>query len=325
MEAKMLRCRMGYFIGGLVMTLVVMALVPSSSAWAQVETSRASWLLDRGQSSDFALAGQLFEQGEIGGGNDQPLELENENIGSGGSGAWPILMSLVLPGAGEAYLGYKRGYAMAAVDILAWTQVSKFHKEGGDIRDEYIAFADAHYSDELLVHAYFTGGHPQDGQQLRTEQGLRYFDGVEPMVDTGDLGNLPLYVSKDDDFREYYENLGKWDQFIFGWDDYTRPDLDTEWSGTYDRAVDLQYPWVSRNREAYRVMRGESNDAYKSRDRWLYVNIGLRLFSVMQVAYLQGLLGGGPDANLEVAGHTVGFSAVPMGVRSGAVSASVSF
>ena len=53
-------------------------------------------------------------------------------------------------------------------------------------------------------------------------------------------------------------------------------------------------------------MRDASNDAYKSRDRYLYLNIGLRVFSVLQVAYLQGLLGGGEPGNgLQVAGHDV--------------------
>jgi len=307
-----------------VLLMMVMTLTPNSTAWAQVETSRSSWLLGRSQSSDFALTGQRFEQSEIGGGSDGAIEFDSAEVGTGTSGAWPILMSLVLPGAGEAYLGYKRGYVMAALDIFAWTQVAKYDSEGGEIRDEYIAFADAHYTDELLVAGYAPGGSPLDSF-YREDQGAVYFPTVGPISSVDELGALPLYVTKDDDFREYYENLGKWDQFIFGWDDYVRPDDYPGYNPTGERAIDLQQPWVSLNREAYRIMRGESNDAYKSRDRWLYVNIGLRLVSVMQVAYLQGLLGGGPDSQLEVAGHTVGFSAVPMGARSGAVSATVSF
>jgi hypothetical protein len=55
------------------------------------------------------------------------------------------------------------------------------------------------------------------------------------------------------------------------------------------------------------------------------MNIGLRVFSVVQVAYLQGLLGGGPARELEVAGHAVEIQAAPMGLSSGSVSARVSF
>ncbi len=330
----MLRQKNNKCLFGWVLVMLVLAMVPVSAVWAQsslspgiwdeTETSRASWLMGRTAAADFALTGQRFEQSEIGGGNDQSLEFDTATSGTGTSGAWPILMSLVLPGAGEAYLGYKRGYAMVALDIFAWTQVAKYDSEGGEIREEYIAFADEHYSDELLVSGYFPGDYPIDSG-YRRGQGALYFPSVGSISSVDELGALPLYVTKDDDFREYYENLGKWDQFIFGWDDYVRPDDYPGYTPTGDRNPDLLQPWVSRNREAYRIMRGESNDAYKKRDRWLYVNIGLRLFSVMQVAYLQGLLGGGPDSDLEIAGHTVGFSAVPMGVRSGAVSASVSF
>jgi hypothetical protein len=72
-------------------------------------------------------------------------------------------------------------------------------------------------------------------------------------------------------------------------------------------------------------MRDQSNDAYKKRDRWLYVNIGLRVFSVIQSAYLSGLLGGDPGEDLEVAGHTVQIIAQPAGWSKGALAATVSF
>ncbi len=310
-------------IGSLVVTALV-ALLPATPVMAD-EGSRAAWLMGRGQLEDLALTGQRFEQSEFGSKRDESVEVSGlEPVGLGMSGALPVLMSLVLPGAGEVAMGYKRGYVMAAADIFAWTQVSKYHDEGGDLRDEYIAFADAHYSDDLLVAGYYPGGAPIDSG-YRDGQGELYFPAVGPISSVDELDRLPLYVTKEDDFREYYENLGKWDQFIFGWDDYIRPDDYPGYTPTGDRAVDLQQPWVSANRELYRVMRGESNDAYKTRDRWLYMNIGLRMVSVLQVAYLQGLLGGGPAQDLKVAGHTVEIQAAPSGLYRGSVSARVSF
>jgi len=65
-----------------VLLMMVMTLTPNSTAWAQVETSRSSWLLGRSQSSDFALTGQRFEQSEIGGGSDGAIEFDSaEEIG----------------------------------------------------------------------------------------------------------------------------------------------------------------------------------------------------------------------------------------------------
>ena len=112
-------------------------------------------------------------------------------------GAWPVLMSLILPGAGEVAIGYKRGYFMAAADIFAWTQVAKYDSDGEDLRTEYIAFADEHYSDSDLVLAYTSG----DGG-YREDQGALYFPTVGPINDIDELGNLS-------GIAELYLNLGK--------------------------------------------------------------------------------------------------------------------
>ncbi len=311
-------------IGCLVVTAAV-AVIPTDQALAAEETGRAAWLMGRTQLADLALTGQRFEQSEIGGSGGEAVEVPGlEQRGGGMSGAWPVLMSLILPGAGEVAIGYKRGYFMAAADIFAWTQVAKYDNEGGDLRDDYIAFADAHYSDELLVDGYSTS-HTTVAGEYRDGEGDIYFNISDPIEDVSDLHNLSLYVSKEDDFREYYENLGKWDQFIFGWDDYRSPLQETDLTYTGFRDPDLLQPGVSVHRGEYRIMREESNDAYKKRDRWLYANIGLRVFSVLQVAYLQGLLGGGPAGELEVSGHKIEFEATPMGLYRGTLAAKVSF
>ena len=268
------------------------------------DTERIAWLLKRDSLESLALTGQRFEQGEIGGGGGS-LEITeiSEPTGRKKSG-WPVLFSLILPGAGEASMGYTRGYFMMAADILAWTQVSKYHNDGADIKEEYIAFADAHYSDELLLEGYRDGGtDPERSGEADIYFATITLDNNFNTVD--DLHNLPLYVTKEDDFREYYENLGKWDQFIFGWDDYTRASIEYTDIGYVPTMTlaDLQHPWVSENREEYRLMRDASNDAYKTRDRWLYVNIGLRVFSVIQSAYLSGILGGAPAEDLDACSH----------------------
>ncbi|MCP4293063.1 MAG: hypothetical protein GY780_14650 [bacterium] len=287
--------------------------------------ARASWLLRHDSLETQALTGLNFDQGEIGtsGGAGYEMESESEYNSGGASAGLSMLASAVLPGLGEAVMGHKRGYLMMAVDIFAMTQAYGAHQDGEDLRDDYYAFADAHYTDERLVEGY----NPASTDQERSGEGALYFPGIEPVTDVSELHNLPLYVTPDEDFREYYENLGKWDQFIFGWDDYQRasvdrPEYDYEPTNTIS---DLRQPWVSQNRETYRSMRVESNDSFKKRDRWMYVNIGMRVFSVLQVAYLQGMLGGGPENKFEVAGHPVEFIAQPMGMTKGVLMTKVSF
>lgn len=222
-------------------------------------------------------------------------------------------------------LGYKRGYVMMALDLFAWTRVSKYHSDGGDLREDYYDFADKYYSDERLVVAYQLA--PLDPNDPRAGMGAIYFPSYGYIESVEELVNLPLYVTVEADRREYYENLGKWDQFVFGWDDFVSPYDYAGYIPTDDPRIDLEQPWVSDNREIYRKMRAESNDAFKTRDRWLYVNIGLRIFSVLQTAYLQGLLGGGGDdgESLSISGHDVSFHAQPLGLYRGALAASVSF
>lgn len=306
----------------------VLTVLLGAAAGAHADTaalSRASWLLERAEGAG-PLDTRLF-QGEIGG---APRAAADEPTGTGGSVALKVLASAVLPGAGEALSGHKRGYLMMAVDIFAWTRVAKYHGDGDDLSDAYYAFADLHYTDQKLWKAYASGLQPNDPDYNELfGEGAYYFPGVGDMNNVNDLDNLSLYVSKEDDRREYYENLGKWDQFIFGWDDYLNPRAHAAAFGytpadPTNAISDLRQPWVSLNREIYRDMRADANDAYAKRDRWLYVNIGLRVFSVFQTAWLNGLLGGGDDG-MAVLGHEVKVAATPTGPYSGTVHAALSF
>jgi len=313
-------------VGSLALVLAMMLSFSFGLASTDGET-RAAWLFQRADLENSALTGMSFQQAGLDysadGGGGYTMN-SNEKSGIGGNAGITMLASAVLPGAGEALMGHKRGYLMMALDIFAWTQVVKYGNEGEDLRQDYYDFADAHYTDANLVEGY----NPSSTDIDRGGEGAIYFPDVGPINDESELENLPLYVTVEADRREYYENLGKWDQFIFGWDDYQRASIDRA-EFDYEPTMtisDIRQPWVSVNREKYRTMRIASNDAYKNRDRWLYVNIGMRVFSVMQVAFLQGLLGGGEDANyLEVSGHQVEFIAQPYGFNRGTVAAKVSF
>lgn len=304
------------------------AAADSAAPAAEMTTGRAAWLLERAALHDLPLTGVKAAGDEIGGGAaaGEPAAVTMEG-GAKRGGAVPVLASLVLPGAGEAMLGHKRGYFMMALDILAWTQVAAKHADGEDLREAYYAYADEHYSDANLLQAFVENSSDIE----RDGVGLHYFPNVGAMVDLSDLDQLPLYVTAEEDRREYYENLGKWDQFVFGWDDFVNPLFREGYTPTNDPKIDLGQPWVSEHREIYRQMRDESNDAFKSRDRWLYVNIGLRLVSVVQTAWLGGLLGGDDGgfedggSRLSLGGHEVRLIARPHGLRRATLAAAVSF
>ena len=285
---------------------------------------QTGWLLRQADLEVARLTGELPAdtrdyQSDFAGGSEP-------YVSSGGkSPALPMLMSLVLPGAGELYLGHKRGFLMIALDAAAWYGGISAAKDGDEKSDEYYGYADEHWFEEKLDAGYDQAY--QDRPDANFDYTYMVGDGTDYFRVDG-YQNLPLWVSKEDDRREYYENLGKWDQFVFGWDDYTDP---REFLETEDIDIaNLQDPRTSEHREVYRAMRKEANDAYARQDRFLYLNIGLRVFSVLQVAYLEGLLfggggGGGDEAKLQIGSHQVDFTVAPVGFSRGVIGATVSF
>lgn len=108
---------------------------------------------------------------------------------------------------------------------------------------EPYAFADAHWSERRLACAF----DPTCPYEYLAGYGREYFPDVMHYTE------LPLWVPRHVDESEYYENMARWDQFVFGWDDFVRPE---ELSGyDPDAGLDnLQLPGISVHREQYREL-----------------------------------------------------------------------
>ncbi|HOX26256.1 MAG TPA: hypothetical protein PLL30_06665 [Candidatus Krumholzibacteria bacterium] len=309
--------------------IVLGALLTAGAAPAAA--GQSGWLLRQADLEVARLTGDLPADGRDWqtdlGGSSRPAETGTRRS----SAVVPMLMSLAVPGAGELYLGHKRGYLQIALDAASWYLAFDAADKGDQKESEYYAYADAHWFEEKLDAAYDAAYLQRPDANFDYSQvvgvGTEYFD--YNIYDNPDTG-LPLWVSRDADRREYYENLGKWDQFVFGWDDFTDPrvflgldpdDIDT---------ANLDDPRTSAHRETYRAMRKESNDYYNKRDRYIYLSIAFRVFSVVQVAYLEGLLfgggsNGGESSKLEIGGHQVDVFVEPIGYTRGVIGATVSF
>jgi hypothetical protein len=182
---------------------------------------------------------------------------------------WPVLYSALVPGVGELTMGYeKRGIALIALDVLAWTGYFVKHDEGMDERDEYEAFADQYWTERKFI-----DDHPL--VYPLQDQTLEYLEeqGQAVSGSGGDwwTGYIP-YVSKEEDKQHYYENLGKYDWFVSGWSDY-------------DPTID---PPVAESalREQYRAMRGESNDDLDDANSFIWVSLAARVFSIAETAII---------------------------------------
>jgi hypothetical protein len=180
-----------------------------------------------------------------------------------GSGAsyLPVLFSFLVPGTGELYLGhYVRGGLLLGAEITAWVGYAHYHNQGLDKRAEYEAFADAHWDYDRWI-----------DEHLATE-GL-----VDPTFEELDsIGQYHwdqwpgyhTYYSKEEERQNYYETIGKYDWFISGWED---------WDGSsHDTSL----------RTTYRGMRIDSNDDFDTADKFIYLSVATRVFSLIDTYLL---------------------------------------
>ena len=186
----------------------------------------------------------------------------------GGSGKYlPVLFSALMPGTGELYLGYKwRGAALITLEVAAWAGYFYYRNQGLDSRDSYEAFADQYWSTSKWI-----DHHPSvyPGNLSTPEQ----MDSVGMEQSSGEWPGFIPWVSKEEDKQHFYENIGKYDWYISGWQDYIPTD-----SGEFMTDTAL--------RDQYREMRKESNDQLDRADTFIYVSLGVRVFSIVETLFL---------------------------------------
>jgi hypothetical protein len=140
-----------------------------------------------------------------------------------------FVYSLLIPGTGELYAGSKlRAAIFLGADVTLWALYFHYHGQGTDKESEYRDFADLHWSEEdyisWLVQEY--------GITSDTEP---YY--VDSLTGERDYFSHHLPSSKT---GQYYEMIGKYQQFSYGWDDFANSN--------------------SVDREIYLYMRHNAND-----------------------------------------------------------------
>lgn len=170
-----------------------------------------------------------------------------------------FLMSLVIPGAGEYYAGApKRGTGFLAVEAASWTTFGLLTSKGNDRKAKFRAFADAHWDIDEYMHwrtSYATYGDTTHSLPFKDDQDRSHYESTYP----GQPGRGPEI-----DAQQYYELVGKYDQFVDGWDDRQRMD-----------AADSTQLVTSANRVNYEGMRNDSNKLLKRAS----LGLGVALFN----------------------------------------------
>ncbi|MCK5329262.1 MAG: hypothetical protein KAR36_11690 [Candidatus Latescibacteria bacterium] len=144
-----------------------------------------------------------------------------------------LLFSALAPGAGQIYGGkLLRGAVFLAVEAALWTGYLTLDKKGGDIEDDFMAYADQYWD----VEAYLVW---KDQYVSATGDTTIFTHGL-PRDNAGEVSKT----------QQYYEMIGKYDQFRVGWEDYP----DALRSITYADSV-----WITEDRLDYMDQREDSN------------------------------------------------------------------
>jgi len=155
-----------------------------------------------------------------------------------------FLYSLIVPGSGEFYAGSKIKAALFfGLDVTLWALYFNYHGKGKDKEKEYRAFADVHWSED----EYFQWLADSLYKVPYVDSDTATYWDPEKQEWTYLSHHLPDRKSD-----QYYEMIGKYEQFRWGWDDYDDP---TKFSPHRDSYLDtrrISNDWL--NKATYSAM-----------------------------------------------------------------------
>lgn len=125
-----------------------------------------------------------------------------------------FILSLLVPGSGEFYAGSKiKAAVFLGIDVTLWALYFNYHGKGKDKEDQYKVYADTYWSeDEYIQWLIDTYGITDDRQPYE----------VDPL--TGEEKYFSHHLP-DSKTGQYYEMIGKYEQFSEGWVDYDTTSL----------------------------------------------------------------------------------------------------
>ncbi|UCC80146.1 MAG: hypothetical protein JSW64_01950 [Candidatus Zixiibacteriota bacterium] len=171
-----------------------------------------------------------------------------------------FVMSLAVPGLGEFYVGQKiKAGSFLAADVILWTGYFIYRGKGNDKEEEYKQYAHDHYLWNTYIDWWNSGGVSDSIKET--------YSHTMPWDSTA---NQPIFN------HEYYENIGKYDQFQVGWDDigtnFPPPPIP---GGT---------SVISAHRAFYLNLRKQSNDYFSTASTVAMISIANHIISAFDAA-----------------------------------------
>ena len=163
-----------------------------------------------------------------------------------------FLYSVLVPGLGEWYAGAKkRGLVFFGIEAVALGVWSSWKGKGNDAEKEFRAVADEQW--DPLNYLAWRGSTISRNSSIT--HALPCSSYVDVYIETGKFKGCD-----DAEIQQYYELLGKYDQFVPGWTDLIRADTGNPAQPT---EVDSVENFHSARRLTYEIDRDESNKFLK--------------------------------------------------------------
>ncbi|MGD1048936.1 MAG: hypothetical protein ABR899_09355 [Candidatus Krumholzibacteriaceae bacterium] len=210
------------------------------------------------------------------------------SAGPAGSASWSgkktalaIVASGILPGMGEllCYTASRDNWTLARVpafvglDAYMWYGYFHNHRIGKDYKHDYELYAGAHWS-----LGRFLANHPCCAAIGGCDSWQYYNEHCQGQY------NFFIYTPIESSTEEYYENIGKYNTFAFGWDD-AKPYLGD--------AVNYQY-WTP-HRQYYWSLRRDSDRYLLRGDNYLMGLLVSRVVSMLDTGWLAYRISKGND------------------------------
>lgn len=200
-------------------------------------------------------------------------------------------LSALLPGAGEFYAeSYWKAAAFLAIDIAAWGLAYHFDKKGDRQTDFFQNYANQNWDPEK--YAQFSFDHYLTTQQKDDFRNRLFQPGATPRerVNWNVLNEMERVISATAEGRfyshtlppfgdqQYYELIGKYQQFYQGWND-ADPSLTTY------ALIEAKIKNDPTNFKYYSLERGKANDFYTTATTYVTIAIVNHVLSAVDAAW----------------------------------------
>ncbi len=219
--------------------------------------------LPANQDQNSVLRGQFINQLKYGE-SDEGVDTTFQYIKSPGRA---FLFSAVVPGTGQLYAGAKwRALIYAGIEAAGWGLWYGSKSRGLRLEGDFEDYADTHWNIQEWANNLWntmsgpSGYHSKNfgSHHIYVEYNEQEYMAQADTLNKYVPGWVSLMASGSDDItpiktRDFYENIGKYDQFAGGWDDF----------GVKNNGTEPDTLYMNDYRNDYLTQRKESNDALK--------------------------------------------------------------